>query len=277
MRRVTATVFLFTSALLLAWPIVGVHAQSDTSTASLKFVRADRLVAALCRMYVIVNGESIGYASNGETKYFDVSIRPGKNRIYLKVTDFLGFETLSESLDIECYAGGTIIVESGNFAARDGKGVIEFTASAAKPTPKLISVQLDKKLKKEIIKETEGFRLARGTSKTVEDSLKITHSVTITKGKGSDYEGKLKIGPDWLGVEGGIRSSISEATSKTFGLESEVKRSVTVTGDGSSGKVKVLWVIYYRTGIATVKVDGKETKIPFEFKEDFGLLTEEAD
>jgi hypothetical protein len=40
--------------------------------------------------------------------------------------------------------------------------------------------------------------------------------------------------------------------------------------------VHVVWVDLYRTGKAKVEVDGQQMELPFEFKEDFDLLTEPA-
>ena len=65
-------------------------------------------------------------------------------------------------------------------------------------------------------------------------------------------------------------------TNKTYGVETEVKRSVTITGTDSTSGVRVVWVEYYRTGKAKVRIDNQEVELPFEFREDFDLLLEKA-
>jgi hypothetical protein len=47
---------------------------------------------------------------------------------------------------------------------------------------------------------------------------------------------------------------------------------VTINGNGKPARV--VWVEYYRTGVATVRYDRSVLHIPFEYKEDFDLLTE---
>jgi hypothetical protein len=74
-----------------------------------------------------------------------------------------------------------------------------------------------------------------------------------------------------------IRHSVEESASRSYGVETERKRSVTIKGSGSSAGVRVVWVDYYITGRAKVMIDGKEVEFPFEFKEDFDLLTEAAE
>lgn len=142
-----------------------------------------------------------------------------------------------------------------------------------KPKP---SVTLDVKLKKKVVKESPPIRLARGTEKVIEDNYKILHSVTMSKGwnAGADVKGKATV--LWQELEIGIRAGIEKSESKSYGAEEWLKRSVTIKGDGSKAMVKVVWVEYIRTGTAKVVIDGKEVEVPFEFREDFDLLTEDA-
>lgn len=39
---------------------------------------------------------------------------------------------------------------------------------------------------------------------------------------------------------------------------------------------RVVWVKLYRTGTATLRINGATKRFHFEFEEDFDLLTEEA-
>ena len=128
-----------------------------------------------------------------------------------------------------------------------------------------------------MLKESPSIRVARNAESVVEDTRKVRHSVTIASGWKAEAELKGTISAVWVSLEAGIKAGIEKSTSTTYAVESEKKRSVTLKGGDTSMRFKVVWVEYYRTGTATVKVDGKEVKVPFEFKEDFGLLAEEAD
>jgi hypothetical protein len=154
--------------------------------------------------------------------------------------------------------------------------------SSAKPTPttkpagaKCLEIKLDRELKSVVVKESPPIRLARGTQKTMEDIVRVKHSVTISKGWHAEAEVRAKAEAAWASLEASVRGGIERSTSKTYGTETERKRSVTLQGDGVSA-VKVLWVEYFRTGMATLAVDGQTLEVPFEFREDFDLLTTEA-
>ena len=80
----------------------------------------------------------------------------------------------------------------------------------------------------------------------------------------------------WGEVEAALKGGIERSTSKTYGVETETKRSVTIKGTDSTSGFRVVWVEYYRTGKAKVRIDNQEVELPFEFREDFDLLTEKA-
>jgi hypothetical protein len=150
------------------------------------------------------------------------------------------------------------------------------------------NVTLDKLRKVVVLKEDPPIRMARGTTKLVEDTRRIRHSITIDERW--KVEGGVKvevkagavapIGPVIVGAfgrfEADIRAEIEKSTRTHYGIETERKRSVTIDG-GAPKTVKVVWEEYYRTGTTTMLVNGVVYHVPFDFREDFGLRTEEVD
>jgi hypothetical protein len=136
----------------------------------------------------------------------------------------------------------------------------------------VVSIAFDQKLTSKVIKRSAPITLARGTSKTVADSLAVTNAVTTSKGWNRELQlkGKLPV------IEAGLKLGVEQSTSRTYGVAEERERSVTIHGDGRS-KIVVVWVKYYRTGTATMRIDGDEVEVPFEIEEDFDLLTEEVE
>lgn len=82
--------------------------------------------------------------------------------------------------------------------------------------------------------------------------------------------------PWFLEVEASLRIGIEKTTSRSFGVKSEHKRSVLLKGPTAPKGVRVVWVNCFRTGKATITIDGVEAFLPFEFLEDFDLLPEEV-
>ncbi len=145
------------------------------------------------------------------------------------------------------------------------------------PTVKLIAINIDEELKQVVVKKGPRIRLARDTEKTVEDTVKVKHSVTISDTWKAEAELKGKVSVWIVEIGSSIKAGFEKSTSRTYGVETERKRSVTLKGNGSSIGARVVWVDYYRTGRAKVMIDNEEVVLLFEFKEDFDLLTEEVD
>ena len=145
------------------------------------------------------------------------------------------------------------------------------------PNSSVVKIDLNKRIKHVILKESPPIKIARGTEKTIEDTIRVVHSVTISEGWKTETDVRAKLNASWVQYEAGIRTGIEKSTNKSYGTETERKRGVVLRGDGASKRVRVVWVDCYRTGTATLMVDGKEVRVPFEFKEDFDLLTEDAD
>jgi hypothetical protein len=140
----------------------------------------------------------------------------------------------------------------------------------------ILSVTLNNKMKLVRIKESPPISLARGTEKTVSDTVKVRHAVTIASKWRVEAEVKAAVDVVWASAKIRVKTEIEKATNQTYAEETERRRSVTLKGDGSS-KVIVVWVEYYRTGTTTMMVNGREVEVPFEFKEDFDLTTEDAE
>jgi hypothetical protein len=190
----------------------------------------------------------------------------------------------SDEVKFEASAGGVVSAKcDGQVAGIVGSGrffievKLETTTKGTIGGASVVAVALDRKLKSVILKESPGIRLARGTEKVVEDTMTVEHSLTISNRWKVEADVKAAVNGVWASLKVHVRGEIEKSTKKTYKEKTERKRSVTLKGDGSSGKVKVVWVEYYRTGTATLRVDGKEYRVPFEFKDDFDLLTEDAD
>lgn len=144
----------------------------------------------------------------------------------------------------------------------------------SKTNVRLISVAFDTELKQKRTKTSPPIRLPENTEKVWEDTIKVQHSVTTSSTWKAEAEVKGKVSVWFAEVETSVRSGIERSTSRTYGVETERKRSVTLKGDHSPQMRRVVWVDVYRTGTATLDIGGEIVSIPFEFKEDFDLLAE---
>lgn len=137
-------------------------------------------------------------------------------------------------------------------------------------SPVVLSVKLDQEMKAKVIKKSPPIRNA------TEDEFKNTHTVKyavhFTEGWKAEVEIRGTFSAWVAEVQVGVKTGIEKSTSKTYGAEKSEERSVKV-GDKL---VRVVWVEFCRTGVAKVKFDGVTVDIPFEFPDDWGLLTEEA-
>jgi hypothetical protein len=152
----------------------------------------------------------------------------------------------------------------------------------------LVRVNLDKLRVEVRRKEDPPIRLPPGTSRLVEETETVRHSIEISKRW--KIEGGVRVqaqagaifpyGPAVVHtfgkIEAELRGEIEQTTGQHVGLESKRTRSVTIHG-GTAKPIKVVWVDYYRSGTTTILVAGEEHEVPFEYCEDFGLKAEDAE
>jgi tetratricopeptide (TPR) repeat protein len=185
-----------------------------------------------------------------------------KNKLYHAIADY------TESLRLD---------PKNEYAAKSLSSAKEAVRkSYTSPKIRLLEMKLDEELKQVVLKKSPAIRLAAGTEKVIEDTVKVQHSVSTTDGWTSERELRGKVTAWFVEVSSSVRSGIEKKTTRTFGVETERKRSVTVKGDRTVPAVRVVWVEYHRTGTAELEVDGEKVTLPFSFREDFDLLTEEA-
>lgn len=149
---------------------------------------------------------------------------------------------------------------------------IEVRNKWAQPKIKVLSVKFDSTMKKVVTKRSPAITMAPNTQKVIEDTVRVTHSTTQSDSFRVGMQIRGMLSAWWGELEAFIHGHKEWTTSKTAGTETEAKRSVTV-GHSPEG-VHVVWVDYFRTGVATVVIDGEKIELPFEFREDFDLLTE---
>ncbi len=267
--------------------LIGCECRADGGgTATIKVVRPNQFTGSGCTVYLKVNGRDCGkvegYNSGKHTDNIkEIKFTPRKGQktvLEAKLsTLFVSFTKTSE-FDIE--PGNSYVVELT--CSRTFTGDIAMSTTIQKEANAISngivsSIVLDKKLKSVVLKESPPIKLARGTEKVVTDTVRVQHSVSIASSW--KVEAQLKAAADivWASASLDIKAKIEKSTNTTFATETERTRSVTLKGDASSGKTKVVWVEYYRTGKAKVILNGKEVEVPFEFKEDFDLLTEDAE
>lgn len=147
----------------------------------------------------------------------------------------------------------------------------------AKPGIKLVSLHLDEEMKQVVVKKSPPIRLAPDTEKDVKDTIRIHHTTSVSNTWKAETEARGKVHAWFFEIETALRGGIERSTNKTYGAEEEKERKVTVRGTKTGNGVRVIWVDYYRTGKAKVELDGEVLELPFEFKEDFDLVTEAVD
>ncbi len=271
MMRVCGTV----GVLLITLAAVPACDAADVVDFTLKVTRKSDDNGSLCGMDVFVDGQKVGSLGNGETKTFTVSgVKVGGHTVGNKSYEFFG-GVKEEDEKTVFIAGPNAVVRfttSWSFGMNEFSGQNAFEFGNAK----VVSVSLDTNLKDVVVKKSPPIKLAAGSSKVVEDTIRIKHSVTVSDGWKTEAGVKSSVQTFWPSIEGGIRYEVQHSKGQTYEVETERKRSVTINGGGSSEGTRVVWVEYYRTGTAKVMIGKKEVQVPFEFKEDFDLLTEDA-
>ncbi len=235
-------------------------------TAVLKITRSLSMFGRYNNMQVYVNDKYLGAVDNGKTKDFKFTpAKDGKNKLNAVITSL--FRVPSTDYQFTAKAGSVVnavtSVKEGSFTCT----LLIDLKSAKRPTKKykLISVKMDKQMKSVDLKESPVYRLPSGQEKVVEDTLRLRHTVSCTLTK--SLEAELKA--DLVAVQASIRGGIQKSNSRSYSVESELKRSVKLIGNGQP--LKVVWCELYRTGTAVIEVKGKRQTVPFTYKEDFDL------
>jgi len=277
-RLLTSCLYLLSAALLGA----------DESIV-VKALRRPAFAGSLTTIEVYINGISLGVFGNGvsQTLAFNHA-KLGKNEVRLEQHSVFGTYPFYSNGQIKTsdkryfalrQAGATVTIL---FGENDSDYFTKnyFTVSQEVPEdwdrPKVLKVALDPQLKAVVIKKSPSIRLARGTEKTVQDTLTVKHEVKITKHWKVEaaLRSQFLVGLAFFDAQ--VRGEIESITHNDYSVESSRTRSVVVRGDASQAHIRVVWVEYYRTGIATVRICDRTTLVPFEFREDFDLLTEDA-
>ena len=136
---------------------------------------------------------------------------------------------------------------------------------------KISKITLDKALKHVEVKESPPIQAAIGSPQIKKVEYTVKHSVSIQKGvrAGFEVKGTLSV------LQTGIKHEIEESTNNTYEESKTSSHEVTIPGNGK--RYKLVWIETYRTGKATVVVEGKEQIVPFEFRDGWDLSTEEID
>jgi len=264
------TVLCIAAAVITSVPA---SVRADDRTATLKLERKDQLLGAIYNHTVYINGEKVGKIGNGAKKEFSFTPKiDGKNAIYIEAYDPIVENPKSNTVSIAVFDGGVL---SGTVQFEQNGTSLDLVlkvevANNGKTPAKLVSVDVDSKLKRVVLKQSPAVRLAKGSEKVVEDSVTVVHSVTVASGWKTETEVRGRVTVGWAEIGAGIKREVEQTTGSTYAVKTERKRKVKLVGDGST-PLAVAWVEYYRTGTATWQIDGKEVKIPFQIKEDFDL------
>ena len=219
---------------------------------------------------IAVVGKDITFYPDGKvllTSLFDDYYTIDDSRVTIHATNIWGKKIIVASFTYSI--NNDLMTVSPPFAgASHWKKIESFQASNNETKINIIELKLDNKLTSKVVKESPAYKVPKGQEKIVEDSVRLVHTVTTTNTSSIDESLKSR----WGFIEKGIRSEIQKSTSKSDAVETEVKRSVRIIGDGQT--VKVVWNELYRTGTAKIVVDGKTSVVPFEYKEDFDLTLE---
>jgi hypothetical protein len=239
------------------------------------------------RAVVYVNGSEVGQIRSGSEKgVMRFNAREnGKNTV--KIKQYYGILDPLESPEVSFVAGGgaTVeVIEKFTFVQETIIGpighnpVLEIAVinSGVYKDERVRSIKLDTVMKLEIVKRSPSIELAPGTEKTIEDTVRVAHVVSVSDAWKTEGNIRSKVKVKWIEVESGVRNEIGRTVSKSYGIETERKRSETIKGERAGRKINVIWVEYYRTGIVTLNLDGTDVEVPFKFREDFDLLTELA-
>jgi hypothetical protein len=268
---IRTTGLIATTVLCLFLTTAPVHSDQPPDV-TIKVTRpSDNQIFATEKLYL--NGKLVASLRSGDSKTVPLTgVNPGPCTFKVVTIAGLGGES-SETRDMIIACRNAFIQVDLTKRLSDESSITGDVVDTS--VAKVLSVEFHKELKAVVVKKSPPIQLPSGTTKTVEDTIRVKHSVTLTEGWTASREVKANVQLWWLPIEGGLRYEVQKSTNQSYETEPERKRSVTLTGDGKSAS-RVLWVEYYRTGKARVTIKGVEVELPFEFREDFDLLTEAA-
>lgn len=252
---------------------------------TITLIRTAVWVGAGSGIGVYINDTHVATLSNGETEIVKVTnLKPGKNSIRLVNYTILGAYPFYENPRAKKGDRKYFVIPNGVSSVTITAGctqdltrnvfAVPYEVAEDWDRPKITKIVLNKTLKKVVVKESPPIRLARNTEKTVSDTIRLKHESLVARHWKVDADFKARIIAAWALVDVQIRGEIESITRRTYAEETERTRSVLLRGGDSGVSTKVIWVEYYRTGTATVLMEGRSTNVPFEFRDDFDLLTE---
>jgi hypothetical protein len=145
-----------------------------------------------------------------------------------------------------------------------------------------VQVTLDKTLKHVEVKESDIIRGADASPQDKEEEYTVRHSVTIQNGWQAGVEtrveGKVGTRVKMVDVEASLavtlKAHIERSESRTYEESRTSRRKVTIPGNGKP--YRIIFLESFRTGTVTTIINGKENKVPFEFREGWDLQTREV-
>jgi hypothetical protein len=156
-----------------------------------------------------------------------------------------------------------------NVTARQGYGL---AVSSAEEKFAIVSHKLQENTVEKIVRRSATFSVPKGVTKEIEDSIQTSETITIENASSLEKE----IGVTLKLLQASIKTACESSISSSKTKQETFTRRVSITGDGKA-KYKTVWVKVYRQGIATIKVNGKETRdVKFEYPIDFDLSVEEV-
>jgi hypothetical protein len=182
-------------------------------------------------------GEKIVFGGE-KSKQLDFELQPGA--VVKAITEFKGYISQECILDAEVVTSGKIPVE-----------VI---------SAKLEDDYVERELTKELVETLPGIK------RTIKRSRTIEHTVSVTETTGLDASVKAGIGV----ISGEIKGRVEKALGQSFRQSETVEQVIEIDGN-KLPEVTLQWVEKYRKGVASIKVNGVDKKVPFEFRENIEL------
>jgi hypothetical protein len=266
---------------------LGANPAFADETVNVQIKRLSAWLGKLAPIDVYINDKLVGSVRNDDTKSFHFTgAKLGKNEVRAVEDSVLGRYTYYQnSIDkigdkkyfLVTKPGEDIVITIGwnpdNLKNNTFSVTNEVPADWAPPP--VLRVTVDTELKAIVTKKSPPIHVKDNLGKIVEDTIRVKHSASISESWQAESGVKASVALGWFSIGGEVKHEIQRATSTTYEVERERKRSVTVT-DRPAEYVRVVWVNYYRTGTVTTKVNGSEVTVPYMFWDDFDLLLESA-
>jgi hypothetical protein len=220
---------------------------------------------ALAPVHVYVNGQKVGSLGRFDVseKFTFTPAKDGKNTLYVEVELLVGKNLKSSEYAFDAKDGGEVVlgVDHNNLI---GLTVVVKTTKVGEEKDRgggrLLGVKLDpeveeRELASEVVETPAGVEQEYELSRTLERSVSFSERVSV------EFGGRV----DWKILGGDIRRKIESEANQTFRQTETIRRNLKIDGS-KTPKVKVVWVGTFRTGRATVSLDGEEKVLPFAFQ-----------